>query len=545
MKLCSTLLGLAFCAGFAVPTKAQSNTIPGTDVALGFLSSLEFQARTGVFPNGVNGLAMSTTSCNEGSVEVPWLSPMDEDHPFISFLMVREDDVRIVQISDYSHVKHGFFALADSQCTPCQGGDPFGGSFLGIGCSDTYATQNNGNSFWLGPAEEIDPWLGEWDATCSLFDAGSPSVGGGAACDGNRSFSQTQVNNLPQPKFRMLVRDADLQPSNGETYHYQSQYTVRGEPESVRENNLGSRTVVPNWTGFLWNFSHTASLREGSVLERWDGSDLNSNTNGTDDGRVYVAVKVTGPVEGIYHYEYAVHNRDNSRGIDEFKLPTCTDARVFNVGFRDIDQSSGNDWGFSRGTTEMSWSTGSNPLRWNSIYNFWFDSDAAPESGSVVLGQFTAGPGAGSFGVSSSAPLGNYNVYTGDGCSFGSAPSLYGDGTPARATIGNSSFEVASAGNAPGTISILAYSPFSASIPLGGGCTSLVSSTGLRLRFKTVNGSGIANWPFPVPNDGSLEGLELYMQALEFELGGGPAFSDYDLTNGLRVRVGDAISSCP
>ena len=33
------------------------------------------------------------------------------------------------------------------------------------------------------------------------------------------------------------------------------------------------------------------------------------------DGRVFVGVRVTGPVQGRYHYEYAVHNRDNRRGL--------------------------------------------------------------------------------------------------------------------------------------------------------------------------------------------------------------------------------------
>ena len=46
------------------------------------------------------------------AVDVPWLQAMAEDHPFIAFLLVRESNGRLVQISDHSYVKHGFFAQA-------------------------------------------------------------------------------------------------------------------------------------------------------------------------------------------------------------------------------------------------------------------------------------------------------------------------------------------------------------------------------------------------------------------------------------------------
>jgi hypothetical protein len=128
----SSILALFGAALLATPVAAQSNVIPGTDVSLGILSDLTMVGRQGNYPAGMNALAMATTSCNKGSVDVPWLAPMQENHPMMAFMVVRYDPGgRIMQVSDYSAVKHGFFALANSQCDSCTV-NPFGhnGLFL-------------------------------------------------------------------------------------------------------------------------------------------------------------------------------------------------------------------------------------------------------------------------------------------------------------------------------------------------------------------------------------------------------------------------------
>ena len=93
------------------------------------------------------------------------------------------------------------------------------------------------------------------------------------------------------------------------------------------------------------------------MLDRWSGATVTEGSNGGTgtlsdfDGRFLVGVKVTGPVNGMWHYEYAVQNLDNSRGGASFRLPVCPSARVENFGFRDIDLDAANDWtpGFSGG----------------------------------------------------------------------------------------------------------------------------------------------------------------------------------------------------
>ncbi len=530
---------VALCsAGLLASTaSAQSNVIPGTDVALGILGGMSQVAHVGSFPNGTTAMAMSTTSCNFGTVEVPWLStddappgqPMLEDHPLISFLIARESNGRFQQISDYSFLKHGFFALASSQCTPCQGGDPFGGDYLGIGCSDTYGIGNNGDNYWLAPAEEIDPWLGTWEAVGSFFDVNN---------DGLRSFFGSGVGTLGN---RVIVSDADLNVANAE-YYYQSYYVVRGEPEANRENNLRTREFNPSWNGNSWNMNVGGTNLNTTVLAQWDGATVTNGADGSKDGRIYVGVKVTGPVDGLYHYEYAVHNRDNAGGVKSFSLPTCDDARFLNVGMSDIDSDAGNNWTFAQSAGQVTFDTSDNPIRWNSIYSFWFDSDAAPEARGVLVGNDGS-----TFGIpATQAPALLFNVTSVDGCSFGAAPAAYAFDASPQATLGNAGFGVTVTGaDALGVVSSF-VNLTAGNVDAGAGCTVLPSiGAGLiALPAVVADASGTANVPVPIPNSAVLEGLTLSFQAICLRAGGGPFFSSFDLSDGLTIRVGDDVDGC-
>lgn len=393
------LVGLLSSASFAQP-----NVIPGTDVSLGALGTLSGLTHIGAFPNGEHAFAMSTTSCNLGTVNVPWLAPMQANHPFISFLVVREMDGRMVQISDRSWVKHGFFALSNSQCTPCQ--NPSNGTFLGVGCSDTYAVANNSDNNFLAPPDEINPWTGVWDPVCSFFDMGQPPVSAPANCNGQKS-PITPVDTLGA---RVRISDQELNTPNS-TFYFQSQYVIRGEPEANRNNNVGSRSFVPVWSGSKWNPSvpgtSTNPLIPGTVLARWTGATVTSVKNGNDDGRVYLAVVTKDLGNGITRYEYAAHNRDNARGIDEIRIPVCPGATITNFGFHDVDDSAANDWTFTRTGAEAVFTAApGNALRWNSIYNIWFDCDAGPSANqNVVLAEADAGPGAETMLLTSTAPM--------------------------------------------------------------------------------------------------------------------------------------------
>ena len=321
------------------------------------------------------------------------------------------------QISNRSYVKHGFLALASSQCTPCTP-PPGGGNDLGLGCSDTYGAGTNASNFWLGPPDEIDAFNGAWDPNCSLFDLGLS----GTVCDGNRSYDGTGLGPLGN---RVKVHDDDLD-LPGATYWFQAYYVVKQELESVRRNNFHSRRFTASLVGNSYNINEAPAEVEPnrSVTERWiDGpnpadlviegisSPANVVSGTVLDGSVYVAYQVTEPSPGVYHYEYAVHNRDNARGVGRFELPLCPGASISNFGTSDTTLTTGDDWSASISADDTTLviedTSGTNDIRWNNLFNFWFDSNAAPAFGNGELVAANPGPGNDSINARIYAPSGS------------------------------------------------------------------------------------------------------------------------------------------
>jgi len=539
----SALSLLAVCAATA---SAQSNTIPGLDLRLEATWALGAFQRAGTYPAGSSAIGSWTTCCNPGTVAVPFQAAMNADHGFIHYLLAREANGRFEQISDWSYVKHTFGSNNDpSTCGSCAGPGRF--SFVEVGCSDTYANYQAVDHFNLGPPEEIDPWLGLWVPQCSHFDRGEPVVLPGQICDGVRSLDQTQANALNASVVHQVqVRDADFA-TPGASFWWQAGYLVPTEAEANRGDNIGSRQFTPSWNGSGWNLPEGPTMLQGTILQRWSGASITSNTNGTDDGRFYVAVKVTGPNNGLWHYEYAVHNRDNHRGLGALRLPVCPAARVLNFGFHDIDQDPLNQWVGSKVAGEIVFSTTGNPLHWNSIFNFWFDSDAAPVPATALsLDQFAPGNGALTVTVLGTAPVGLYDQDLGPGCGSPTAPLLFADGSPQRATIGNGTFALRCTDNPPGSACGFVLTVTPGSTILGSGCTLYSASwSGLLGPYMVVADlSGLGSLPLPIPNDPSFEGIDLDFQAANIA-GGGSYLGSFNLSNGLRIRIGSSIAGCP
>lgn len=402
----SALLGLTAC--LAGPLLAQSNTVPGLDGRLTVVDNLTYYGRRGAaYPGGEVGMAMLNTMCNPGTVNIPWHAAMQPDHPKFGFLIVRESGGRLEQISDWSYVKHAFVSTNSSgPCGTCIQ-PSVGGAEMGVHCSDTYGESNNSDRFYLGPPSEIDPWLGTWNPVGSYFDRGDPAVGLAQQTDGVRSLTGSQVNAFDAVKNRVTVKEADLGVA-GANYFYGIQLIHQGEAAANRHDNLASRGFTPVHSGSSWSFNNNSvGQAYGSILQRWSGATLDSGGNGNDDGSFYVAVVVTGPVNGMFHYEYAVHNFDNNRGGASFLVPVDAAATVANLGFRDIDSDPLDDWTASRVGTQISWQApANNPQNWNSIYNFWFDCSVAPSAGQVLIDEARLGPGQLTVAVNSRVPSG-------------------------------------------------------------------------------------------------------------------------------------------
>lgn len=546
----SHLALVALLFGTSSAALAQSNTIAGRDLRLQDAFWIERYHRTGSYPTGVQAIGTWTVVCNPGTSPIPFLAPMNPDHAFIHYMVVREANGRLEQISNWSWVKHTFGSSNDP--SPC-GNCPLPGltSYVVQGCNDTYANYQAVDHFNLGPPEEVDPWLGTWDPVCSHFDRGNPPVAPSQQCDGIRSLDGNQASVLNQGiGDAMRVHDDDLVVP-GAVFYYQAGYLIPHEADALRGDNLGSRRFSATWNGSTqqWDLADSSSFLQGSVLQQWAGASIDSNSNGPDDGRYYVAVKVTGPTGGRWHYEYAVQNRDNLRGMGAFRVPVCADAQVTNFGFHDVDRQPLTDWTAAKVGNEIVFAVNPvnpSPLRWNTVFNFWFDCDAAPLAGTVLLDQYAIGPGALAVTVPSTTPSGLWNQNLGAGCGTGPAPWLHAVGGPARAAIPNGTFALRAAGNPAGAPCGFFLSTVAGATPLGGGCTAWSGDVLSLVGPLSVlaDAGGVATLALPVPNNPSLEG-----QALDFQMmnvvPGGALLGSLNLSNGLRVRIGNLIAGCP
>lgn len=535
-KLLHSVAMAATAAMVASALSAQANRVQGLDGNLYQVSRLTYQGHVGAaYPNGTAGFAMQNDMCNVGTVNIPWHAAMQPDHPKFGFMICRESDGRFVQISDRSYVKHAFTSINSSSfCGTCI--NPGTGTVMGVHCSDTYGVGNNNDPYYLGPPEELDPWLGTWNPINSYFDRGDPDVGFPQNQDGVRSLTRSQTNAFNNVKNRVNVKDRDLAVPG--TYYYAIHLMHEGEPVENRTNNLASRPFTASWTGSSWNVSwNVAAQRQGTFLQWWTGASVDLGGNGMDDGRFAVGVKVTGPVGGMWHYEYAVHNIDNNRGGASFRLPICSSARVSNAGFKDIDADPLDDWSMSRQNGELVFTApANNPLNWNEIFNFWFDSDAAPVQGQVHLDEARLGAGALDVAVTSQVPMSVPNVYLGAGCGT-PAIDLFANGI---ATSPSPSFGL-SVDGAPNAFVVLLYSWNDVNMPLPGGCTQYLDPSLIgTFAFAMTDAQGHLSVPAPIPAM-MLPGV-LDFQAAQLQTGG-PLYGQLGLSNGLQVRFG--LSGCP
>jgi hypothetical protein len=347
--------------------------------------------RLGTYPTGTLGLSFNTTSCNNGSINVPWHAPMAEDHPFMGLVMFRQMNGRMEMIGR-GWIKHGFYALANDQChLGCGGGG--GGGYLYVGCSDTYSIANNGSQYYLGPREEVNPYSCVWHCLGSWFD--------GVPVDCVRSNDGSGLDGVAH---RIPVHEDDLA-LPGATYYYEGVYYVMDDVNPI--NNFMWRTVVPVHDVVNgWTFTDVGGGFTGPqgplLLTAW-GEQRDRKQVSATDGYAILAVQTTDLGGGTWHYEYALYNETSDRGIEKLSIPVGG-ANVSNVGFRDIDRDAVNQWTFAVAGGLATWSTNAfgsgnpvNPILYESLFNFWFDADAAPVTSMGRLKLFKPGVGDYSF----------------------------------------------------------------------------------------------------------------------------------------------------
>ena len=337
--------------------------------------------------DGITAFSVGTVSCNIGTCWANWISGSNQ-HPVIGQNMYRYKDGRFEQIGQ-SWLKHGFFALSQNFCSSgCVQSD---GSHLGVNCSDPYSAGLNGDQTRLGPRSEVNPSTGEYP------------------------FPFTTIGQTGDVLYKRLqVHNEDLDPAlnPGAVYFVEGHYVSADDAMAGNgSNNASHRQVTVSGSSGTFDISLTGStLQESAAIYAWKDIDLAVKGDAVKvagDGQFIVQSLVTDLGNGMWNYEYAVHNLSSHRSGGSFRVPVVLGAVIDNVGFHDVDYHSGEPYDGTDWTSEvvvdaggaaLVWSTDShdvnpdaNALRWGTLYNFRFDSDLPPVLGSPTIGLFRPG----------------------------------------------------------------------------------------------------------------------------------------------------------
>jgi hypothetical protein len=382
---------------------AESPTaMHGPDVIVGDLPNLQQFGSAGTRV----GLAVATTSCNNGDQPLDWFALQQTDHPVIPQNLYRmsggtDNTERFEQIGQ-SWLKHAFLALEDDACGfGCNTSGCVTGSHLCPGCSDPYSANLNGGQTGIGSRAWVNPFTGNFPSNANDHTG----------------------HNHDGVSHRILVEVDDLNTTlnQGASYFAEAQYVTPHEyawcqahpTECNMYNNASYRKYSVSGTT---NFSFSpdgSTVRMQPAIRAWTDATVDRiEPDPGNDGIWFIGYKVTNPSPGVWHYEYALYNENLDRAIQSFSVPLGPGINVSNIGFHAPPQHPGwaNDgtqgdagysstsWDVTQDTTSITWSTetfatnqNANAIRWGTLYNFRFDADQPPQAASATVDFFKTG----------------------------------------------------------------------------------------------------------------------------------------------------------
>jgi hypothetical protein len=381
------------------------NLVPGPDVIVGDIEDVDDQGNNATQV----GLAIGTDSCNNGDQPVDWFALPQTDHPVVPQNLYRmsggaDNTERFEQIGQ-SWMKHTFLALEDFVCGTCDTSGCVTGSHLCPGCSDPYVSGLNGDQNSIGSRAWVNPFTGSFPSTANEH--------GG--------------HNHDSVSHRILVNMTDLIPAQnpGAVYFGEAAYIspheytwCQSHPDQCNMfNNFSYRKFSASGGPTFFTFTPLSNtVRMQPAIQAWADTGATVEQLEPDpgnDGIFFVGYKVTGPTDGVWHYEYAVFNMNLDRAIQSFQVSFGGfPAPVSNIEFHAPPQHPGwandgtqNNQGFSstpwdviQQTSSITWSTetfatnqNANAIRWGTLYNFRLDSTQQPTSGQATIGFFKTG----------------------------------------------------------------------------------------------------------------------------------------------------------
>jgi len=386
------------------------NLVPGPDVIVGDIEDVDQMGNNATQV----GLAIGTDSCNNGDQPVDWFALPQTDHPVVPQNLYRmsggtDNTERFEQIGQ-SWMKHTFEALEDSVCGTCNTSGCQTGTHLCPGCSDPYVSGLNGDQNLIGSRAWVNPFTGSFPSNANDHSG----------------------HNHDGVSHRVLVETSDLMPGGnpGATYYGEAAYISPHEytwcqshpGECNMFNNFSYRQFSVSGGPTVFNFSAVSStVRMEAAIQAWVATGATVQQAEPDpgnDGIFFVGYKVTGPTAGVWHYDYAVFNMNLDRAIQSFEVVfPGFPPDLSNIGFHAPPQHPGwahdgteGDAGYSSASWTFTlngpppfpnsavWNCetfaqnqNANAVRWGTLYNFRFDSPAAPATSTANIAFFKTG----------------------------------------------------------------------------------------------------------------------------------------------------------
>jgi hypothetical protein len=352
---------------------------------------------------------VATTSCNNGDQPVNFHALPETDHPFFPQNLYRmsggaDNTERFEQVGQ-AWIKHAFGAAEDDDCNlGCDTSNCIQFSQLCPGCSDPYLADENGWYDLLGSRAWVNPFTGAFPSTAANHN--------GHAHDG------------ASHRIRVNVSDLNTTLNQGATYFAEAAYLTPQEYQWCQAhpgqcnmyNNASYRKfLVSGTTNFTFSPVGVTGRMQPAIMA-WAATGATVTQYQPvpgSDGIFFVGYKVTGPNNGVWHYEYAIYNENLDRSIQSFRVPIET-KNISNIGFHAPPQEPGwaNDGTFNnQGYSSTPWAVtndfnhaylmwnsetfaqnqNANAIRFGTLYNFRFDADLPPTLWYATIGFFKTG----------------------------------------------------------------------------------------------------------------------------------------------------------
>ncbi len=376
--------GTTYTGTFTIGAAAPCGTNTGPDVIVGDLTDTLNVNSSG----GIDAVAIGTTSCNMGTASIAWVASTPA-HPVIRQNVYRykvENGAGRFQQAGLSWLKHAFGVAPGSLCCACTGG----GGGLAVGCSDPYGSGLNGGQSGAGPNWQVNAFNGVF-----TYPPANPAWSGATA-----RRCQIPTSELEQTGIAGNAR-----------YFGECHYVTADDAQAGNGTNNASWREMTVTSGEPTLGLTGVTHRQESAIRVWGQIESGVTTNNVPipgEGLLIVASKATSLGAGQWHYEYAVYNMNSDRNVGSFSLPIPGSATVANIGFHDVAYHdgdgngnvniSGTDWAGIVSGGAITWAcetqaqnNNANAIRWGSTYNFRFDANVPPQTGTLTLGIWKPG----------------------------------------------------------------------------------------------------------------------------------------------------------